>query len=179
MRIKKKKMKMKKIIVNIFLITFFSIVNYAYSSSIGATKIDKSQPLNITADKVEIIRDKSQLIFVGDVKAIQDKFTLYADKMVVKYKETENKKMDIESIQTDKNVKFTNETVIAIGDEGFYDTKKNIIVMKKNIKVTEKGITVFADEFVYDVNTGKTNIIGNKQQNERVTIILDNIENLK
>ena len=171
---------MKKIIINIFLFICFSIINYAYSTSMGTTKINKNQPLNITADKVEIIRDKNEVIFIGDVKAVQDKFTLYADKMVVKYKETEkNKKMDIESIQTDKNVKFTNETVVAIGDEGLYDVKKNIIIMKKNIKATEKGITVFADEFAYDVNTGKTNIVGNKQQNERVTIILDNIENLK
>ena len=50
--------------------------------------------------------------------------------------------------------------------------------MKKNIKATEKGITVYADEFSYDVNTGKSNIVGNKQQNERVVIILDNLNDL-
>lgn len=169
---------MTKVIIRILFIIFFAMTNFAYCKSISDKKIDKSQPLNITSNKVEIIRDKNEIIFTGNVKAIQDKFILYADTMIVKYVESKDKKTNIDSIKTEKNVKFTNETVVATGDEGFYDVKKNIITMKKNIKATEKGITVYADEFLYDLNTGKTNIVGNKQQNERVMIILDNLQDL-
>lgn len=173
-------MKILKTIIKTFFILFI-ICNsrFVFADSISNIKVDKSQPLNITSDKVKIIRDKNEIIFIGNVKAVQDKFTLYSDKMIVKYKEQKNKKMDIESIKTEKNVKFMNDTITATSDEGLYNLKTNIITMKKNIKATESGITVFAEEFTYNTITGKTNIIGNQKQNERVLIILDDVENLK
>ena len=173
-------MKILKTIIKTFFILFI-ICNsrFVFADSINNIKVDKYQPLNITSDKVKIIRNKNEIIFIGNVKAVQDKFTLYSDKMIVKYKEQKNKKMDIESIKTEKNVKFTNDTITATSDEGLYNLKTNIITMKKNIKATESGITVFAEEFTYDTITGKTNIIGNQKQNERVLIILDDVENLK
>ncbi len=173
-------MKILKTIIKTFFILFI-ICNsrFVFADSINNIKVDKSQPLNITSDKVKIIRDKNEIIFIGNVKAVQDKFTLYSDKMIVKYKEQKNKKMDIESIRTEKNVKFMNDTITATSDEGLYNLKTNIITMKKNIKATESGITVFAEEFTYNTITGKTNIIGNQKQNERVLIILDDVENLK
>lgn len=169
---------MKKIPTSIFFVIIFSMISFVYASSIVPTKLNRNQPLNITSNKVEIVRDKGQIIFLGNVIAIQDEFTLYADKMVVEYNESKDQKININNIKAINNVKFTNKTIIAIGDEGIYDVKKNIIIMKKNIKATEKGITVYADEFSYDVNTGKSNIVGNKQQNERVVIILDNLNDL-
>lgn len=173
-------MKILKTIAKTFFVLFI-ICNskFVFADSISNIKVDKSQPLNITSDKVKIIRDKNEIIFIGNVKAVQDKFTLYSDKMIVKYKEQKNKKMDIESIKTEKNVKFMNDAITATSDEGLYNLKTNIITMKKNIKATESGITVFAEEFTYNTITGKTNIIGNQKQNERVLIILDNAENLK
>ena len=71
---------MKKILTNIlFVVVFFSMVNFTYASSITSTKINKNQPLNITSNKVKIIRNKGEIIFIGDVIATQDEFTLYAD----------------------------------------------------------------------------------------------------
>lgn len=169
---------MKKIPTSIFFVIIFSMISFVHASSIVPTKLNRNQPVNITSNKVEIVRDKGQIIFLGNVIAIQDEFTLYADKMVVEYNESKDQKININNIKAINNVKFTNKTIIAIGDEGIYDVKKNIITMKKNIKATEKGITVYADEFSYDVNTGKSNIVGNKQQNERVVIILDNLNDL-
>ena len=152
------------------------------ATSFGATissQISKKQPLNITSDKVEIIRNKNEIIFINNVKAVQEKFTLYANKMIVKYKEVPDKKIEIQTIKTEKNVKFITDKIVATGNEGFYNVSKNLITLKNDVKATESGITVIAEEFEYDITTGKTKIIGNKKQNERVTIILDNVDNIK
>lgn len=167
-----------KIINNIILILFL-LVQTSFAATRKNNKIEKKQPLNITSDKVEIIRDKNEIIFIDNVKAVQDKFTLYANKMIVKYKEAKDKKIEIQTIKTEKNVKFITEKVVATGNEGFYNVSKNLITLKSNVTATESGITVLAEEFEYDIITGKTKIIGNKKQNERVTIILDNVENIK
>ena len=152
------------------------------ATSFGATissQISKKQPLNITSDKVEIIRNKNEIIFINNVKAVQEKFTLYANKMIVKYKEVPDKKIEIQTIKTEKNVRFITDKIVATGSEGFYNVSKNLITLKNDVKATESGITVIAEEFEYDIATGKTKIIGNKKQNERVTIILDNVDNIK
>jgi len=162
----------------IFLILILS-AQTSIAAIIRSNRTDgKKRPLNITSDKVEILRDKNEIIFTNNVKAVQDEFTLYANKMVVKYKETPDKRIDIENIKTEKNVKFVSQKVVATGEEGFYNVAKNLIILKNNVTATESGITVFAEEFEYDILTGKTKIIGNKKQNERVTIILDNVEDI-
>ena len=162
----------KKLIISLVIAISFLNVSFASEQKVIKKSV-KSQKLNISSEKVEIIRDKNTIIFINKVKAVQDKFTLYADKMIVKYKESKNKKIDIISIKTEQNVKFTNERVVATGNDGFYDVVKNIITLKDNVTATEKGITVLAKEFQYNISTGKTNIIGNKEEDERVTIILD------
>lgn len=136
---------------------------------------NKKMPLTITSNRVRVLRRKNTITFYTDVVATQDKFTLTADKMVVFYKEDKNKKMNIEKIEAQKNVKFMDGVVIATGDVGWYELGENKIILQDNIKATEKGITLTAERFEYDVITEKTKIIGNNNPNERVTIILDNI----
>ncbi len=164
---------MKKIIYSIFILFIFILnSNFAYA------KNNEDQKLNILSDKVEIIRNKGQIIFTGKVIAKRSNFTLYTDRMVVRYKESKNEKIDITDITAEKNVKFTTNKVVATGDDGFYDIASNRIILKNNVKATEDGITVFAREFEYNTVTGKTKIIGNENRNERVTVILDNVDNL-
>lgn len=165
-------------IINNALLILFLLIGTSFANSTN-NKIDKKQPLNITSNKVKIIRDKNEIIFIDNVKAIQNKFTLYADKMIVKYKENSNKKMEIQTIKTEKNVKFITDKIVATGNEGFYNMSKKLVTLKNNVSATESGITALAEEFEYDIKTGKTKIIGNKEQNERVTIILDNDKKIK
>ena len=120
-------MKILKTIIKTFFILFI-ICNsrFVFADSINNIKVDKSQPLNITSDKVKIIRDKNEIIVIGNVKAVQDKFTLYSDKMIVKYKEQKNKKMNIESIKTEKNAKSENgiKTEKSTGTNALYVTQR-------------------------------------------------------
>ena len=164
--------------INSVILILLLLAEVSFAAAKSTNKIDKKQPLNITSDKVEIIRNKNEIIFINNVKAVQDKFTLYANKMIVKYKEAPDKKIEIQTIKTEKNVKFITEKIIATGNEGFYNVSKNLITLKNDVTTTESGITVLAEEFEYDIITRKKKIIGNKKQNERVTIILDNVDNI-
>ncbi len=169
---------MKKIIISLLILY---LINYSYCFASTNKKANNNElnRLNITSNIVEIIRDKNQIIFTGNVKAVRESFVLYTDLMIVNYKENDNKKIDIVNITAKNNVKFVSEKIVATGDDGIYNPPSNIIILKNNVKATESGITVFADEFEYNTITGKTKIIGNKKQKERVTIILDDINSLQ
>ena len=162
-----------------FVLLFFYFLHNSVFAKNAKTKFNKNQPLNITSESVEIFREKNEIIFIENVKAVQDNFVLYADKMVVKYIETTEKKLDIKSIKTEKNVRFISKDIKATANQGFYDVSKNILTLMDDVTATESGITVYAKVFEYDINTGRAKIIGNKKQNERVTLILDNIDDIK
>lgn len=139
----------------------------------------KTNTLNIKSEKVEIFKNKNEIIFTKRVEASKPEFTIFADKMIVKYTENKNDKMDINSIKLISNVKFVDEKNVVTGDEGFYDVPKGKIQLKNNIKAIQGGITLFAKEFEYFVETGESNIIGNKDEDNRVTIIINNLEDLR
>ena len=42
---------------------FLVLIYFVFADSINNIKVDKSQPLNITSDKVKIIRNKNEIIF--------------------------------------------------------------------------------------------------------------------
>lgn len=157
---------MKKIFLLLFLCILPSILN-------AKMEFDKKQPITITSESMVIYRDNQEIYFLKNVKAKQAKFKLYSDKMVAKYSEID-KKLNIESIKAENNVKFTTDKILAKGDIGYYNLEKNTIILEKNVFITEKNLTLLADKFEYFVQTGETKITGNKKQNEKVTVILDN-----
>ncbi|MDD2840469.1 MAG: LptA/OstA family protein [Rickettsiales bacterium] len=157
-------------IKKIFLLLLLCIIPNILNAKV---ELNKQQPITITSETTIIYRDKQEIHFLKNVEAKQAKFKLYSDRMIAKYKENEDKKLNIESIKTESNVKFITDKIVAKGDIGFYDLEKNIVILKNNVHITENNLTLMADKFEYFVETGETRITGNKEQNEKVTIILD------
>ncbi|HSQ98138.1 MAG TPA: LptA/OstA family protein [Rickettsiales bacterium] len=152
---------MKNIFLLVFLLLFPNLLN-------AKTENNSKKPIDISSEKVIIYRDKQEIVFLNKVVAKQAKFTLYADKMITKYN-----KNDIETIKTEKNVQFISDKTKAKGDIGFYDLAKNTITLQNHVFITENNLTLMAESFEYNVQTGKTKITGSKNENDKVTIILD------
>ena len=163
---------MKKILKSFLFILFICINAYGIEGNVQ--KLNLKKPMDIVAEKVILERNKQEITFIKKVVAKQDKFTLYADKMIVNYIENKNKKTEIKNIKAINNVKFTTDEIIATGDNGYYNLDNNTIILKNNVKIIENGITLLANEFKYLTLTGKTEIEGKKDSDDRVTIILDN-----
>ena len=162
---------MKKILKSFLFILFICINAYGIEGNVQ--KLNLKKPMDIVAEKVILERNKQEITFIKKVVAKQDKFTLYADKMIVNYIENKNKKTEIKNIKAINNVKFTTDEIIATGDNGYYNLDNNTIILKNNVKIIENGITLLANEFKYFTLTGKTEIEGKKDSDDRVTIILD------
>lgn len=160
-------------IKKIFLLLFLCFIPNLLNAKV---ELDKQQPLSITSATMTIYRDKQEIHFLKEVKAKHTKFTLYSDKMIAKYNENKDKKLNIESIKTENNVKFITDKIAAKGDIGFYDLPQNIITLQRNVIITENNLTLTAEKFEYYVSTGETKITGNKEQNEKVTVILEGNE---
>jgi len=142
-------------------------------------KIEEGKPLEIRSEKVDLYRKKSEIHFMNNVKAVQGEMAILSRKMIVEYSEGKNSKISINKIKVKGGANLFTKTIKASGNSGVYDFKKGTVLLKGDVIANEQGAMAYGDEFIYNVNTRKTKLIGNKKVGERVIIILDDIEELE
>ena len=79
---------------------------------------DANQPIEITADSLEVQQDKQLAIFRGTVDAVQGEMNLRADVLVVHYRAREDNQNSISLIEAEGNVFVSSPTEMAQGDRG-------------------------------------------------------------
>ena len=155
----------------------------AFANNI-TTKIDPSKPIQIESNEILLKKKKNIIIFTGKVEAVQDKVDLFADRMNVRYAEID-KKIEVKNIKLFGNVMLKNETITARGDKGVYDLNKNLITLEDNVIINENDAVIFGEKLIYNTLTGETDIFSKSNdekdddKKERITIILENINDLK
>lgn len=144
-----------------------------------APEIEEDEPLEIRSERVDLYRKKGEIHFINDVKAVQGDMTILSNKMIVEYTEDKNSKISIDRILVKGGASLFTKTIKASGNSGLYDFKKGNVSLKGDVIANEQGAMAYGDEFIYNVNTKKTSLIGGNRANERVIIILDDIEELE
>ncbi|MDR1499253.1 MAG: lipopolysaccharide transport periplasmic protein LptA [Rickettsiales bacterium] len=166
----------------IFFVIFLSIATQVLGGG-------ENKPIRLESDEIKIRKNENLMVFTGKVKAEQAELNIFSDRMVVKYRNIGDGKIDINSIRARGNVVLKNKTIVARSDEALYDFKKQIITLDGNVILNEKDAVVFGDKLFYNIATDETSIEGSKTKkkngngedtsNKRVTIILDNIKDIK
>ncbi len=127
--------------------------------------MDSSQPIEITADELEVFQDKQQAIFTGQVEAIQGKITLNSDKMVVHYASqktggsSEGGGNQISRIEVEGNVFLKTAEETARGAKGFYDVDAKLVRLLGNVVLTKQKNEIRGDALEYHLDTGRSKII--------------------
>lgn len=130
---------------------------HAAQPPIGNTK----EPIDITADRLEVFQEENRAVFTGNVIAIQGDTKLSSEQMTVFYLKPEDKKGAegsgaIRRIEVERNVFLATPTDTASGLNGVYDLEKREIRLNGDVVLTQKGTTLKGDHLTYDMNTGKS-----------------------
>jgi lipopolysaccharide export system protein LptA len=152
-------------------------------------KHNNKAPIEINADSLEVLQDKSMAVFSGHVVAIQGEVRLKAEKMTVYYKpsdenpaatkKTDKPKSDdkqgaIQKIETDGGVFLSTAQETASGANGTYDVEHQMIHLNNNVVLTRGQNVLKGDKLTYNFATGKSVITGggatqpNGKKGERV-----------
>jgi lipopolysaccharide export system protein LptA len=109
--------------------------------------IDKSQPLQVDADRLDAYNDKKTAVFSGNVVASQGSRTIYAERMTIYYREDRKasgqaspavkESNSIEKIEAKGNVKVTEGERMATGDDAVFDQDAQKITMTGNAVLKE------------------------------------------
>jgi len=118
-----------------------------------ALNTDSNQPMNIEADRVDIDDSKGTNTFIGNVIITRGSIRITGDKVVV-YRDKEKNVDKVHSVGKPARFRQTPENkpvpVIAEAEELFYDSVKEILIMRRNGKITQGGDTFTGDYIIYD-----------------------------
>lgn len=120
---------------------------------------DSKQPIEITADKLEVQQQQRLAIFYGNVDARQGEIRLRADTLRVHYADNTATQKNAEAqsisrIDAVGNVFFSSQKETAQGEQGVYDVDRGTITMNGAVVLTSGESVIRGTRLVMNLNTG-------------------------
>ena len=143
-------------------VTLFSTGLAAQSASIafGAVKADPSQPVEVTAETLDVNQADGSARFIGDVVIIQGVMRLSANDVLVIYKQDETGKTGVERLEASGNVILVNGPDAAEADKAEYTIDSGTVVMTGNVLLSQSTGTLTSNRLVVDLTTGTASLSG-------------------
>lgn len=134
----------------------------------GSVQQDSSEPIEVSADQLEVDQNTRVATFTGDVIIVQGEMRLSAPKVVVVYRED---KTGIESLEATGGAMLVSAEDAAEADRADYDVDAGQIVMIGNVLLTQEANALAADRMTVRLDDGTAVMQG------RVKTILNSGEN--
>ncbi|MBH62703.1 MAG: lipopolysaccharide transport periplasmic protein LptA [Alphaproteobacteria bacterium] len=127
------------------------------------SKLDTDQPIEITADSLEVKQDQNIAIFRGNVDALQGEMGLRADQLTVHYRSSENSEADVNAISridAEGSVFLASSQETAQGDVGVYDVENGLITLTQNVVLTRGENVIRGNRLLLNLVTGQSVVDG-------------------
>ncbi|WP_340109365.1 lipopolysaccharide transport periplasmic protein LptA [Pikeienuella sp. HZG-20] len=130
------------------------------ASPFGGFRHDRTQPIEIAADSLEVREGEKIAIFRGDVVAGQGTLRLTADELTVNYGDGGAGSGQIRRLEARGDVFLANEAETAAGDFAEYDVAAGTIRMTGGVTLTQGGNVVRGETLSIDLNSGEGRVGG-------------------
>lgn len=120
--------------------------------SFGTEPHESAQPVEVTADRLDVNQTDGTATFAGNVVVVQGELTLTAGRVLVEYGTTQPR--EIERIHAFDSVVLVSPTEAAEGDEAVYEVASRSVVMTGNVLLTQELNVVSGERLTIDLDTG-------------------------
>lgn len=135
----------------------------------GAQGFDRAsdQPIEITADSLEVVQADRIATFVGNVDAVQGDLVLSADRLKVHYRGSGDDEPasgstgTIRRIEATGNVVLTSPEETAEGEVGVYDVAAQLVTLDGAVVLTRGENVIRGDRLELDLATGVSRVVAN------------------
>jgi lipopolysaccharide export system protein LptA len=134
---------------------------YTQQTDVGAQQMaaDADEPVNITADNLEITEDQDTALFTGNVMIVQGGMELTAPRVEVLY--GEGGQSDLVSFTASGGrVKMITEDQEIDADQAVYDFQDRVLTFTGNVVVENASGTVNSARLVIDTRAGTSSFSG-------------------
>lgn len=133
-------------------------------SALTGGNIDSNQPIEITADSLEVQQANQLAIFEGNVQVVQGNIRMRAAKLMVHYADKSQSKngepANIRQIDALGDVFLSSPRETAQGDKGVYDVTNKQIDLQGNVVLTQGKNVLRGDKLTLDLVSGKSRVEG-------------------
>lgn len=130
--------------------------------------VNRNQPIEITAQKLEVLQLERRSIFTGDVVAVQGEMTLSADKLIIYLQEAQDQ---IDRMEAIGKVRLVQLDRVATADRAVFQQETEILVLTGNAVVTQGENRVSGDEITLFMQEDRTEVKGSKTNRVKAVII--------
>lgn len=167
-------MRRKTHLLLLAIATLFAASGTAMAQAKSGPAISGDQPIEITADTLDVHQDEHKAIFSGNVIATQGTTNLRSKTMTAFYNQDDKAKPDttkatapkaaeangatgISRIDADDNVVFTTPAETAQGDKAVYTAADDTIVLTgATVTLTRDKNVLKGQKLVYNMSTGRS-----------------------
>ena len=125
-------------------------------------KAAKSKKVDIEADGMEVLDDRNQAIFTGNVKAVRRDVTLTADKLTVDFRKTKNEKgeqdTEVTFLYATGHVRIVTPEQTITGREAKMDVKKELVWVSGGVVVKKKTSTIHGARLFANLKTNVSRV---------------------
>lgn len=157
-------MKRNPLLVLCLLLLFVGLTSAADRTP--ASRYDSSQPINISADRLEADDVNRQVKFLGNVAARQGDVVIYAAVLTLFYQEGSQ---EVDRIEADRDVRIVQGDRVATGDKGVFYRADGRVVLTGNARVHQGADFVEGD--VITVLLGEEKSIVQGREGSRVNAV--------
>jgi lipopolysaccharide export system protein LptA len=136
----------------VLLLTAAAALAQGANVSFGTEPYDSDQPVEVTADQLDVNQTDGTAVFAGNVVVVQGDLTLTAERVLVEYGATEPR--EIARIHATGNVVLVSPTEAAEGDDAVYEVASRSVVMTGNVLLTQELNVVSGERLTIDLDTG-------------------------
>ncbi|NVJ97337.1 MAG: lipopolysaccharide transport periplasmic protein LptA [Alphaproteobacteria bacterium] len=130
---------------------------------------DTYQPLDISAERLEMKQKEGRAIFRGAVNVKQGHMTLTADTLTVFYETKEGfEKPNIDRLDAQGNVTLKSDTETLSGDWGVYDVNRRLVTLGGSVIFAQGENTLRGERLEFDLVSGLAKLDGQASQDGRV-----------
>jgi lipopolysaccharide export system protein LptA len=129
----------------------------------GGFKHDRTAPIEITSDALEVRQAENLAIFSGEVVAGQGTLRLSADRVEVAYDQSaegDSETGAIRNMQARGNVFISNGAETAQGEQAEYDVDQGLITMTGSVVLTQGENVISGQRLVINLNEGQGRMEG-------------------
>jgi len=141
----------------------------AQAAKTGFSSHNAKDPIEFSADRLEVQKEGSVAMFLGKVEAIQGDMTLLSDEVRVYYQTGGKSGPDeasssltgsVTRIDSRGNVRITSRGDKAEGDWAVYDVGRQLVTMGGRVVLHQGGSVVRGSRLELNLDTGQTRVQG-------------------
>lgn len=127
--------------------------------------LDSKAPIDVDADRIDVLDSQNQAIFTGNVRVRQGNLTLEADRIKVAYSRAATSGKGggdpvIQRLDADGNVRLATPSERATARFAIYDVSKRILTLVGNVVLTQGSTKVQGNRLTIDLASGRSTLDG-------------------